>query len=219
MGVIYLIKNKVNNKCYIGIDRTNYQRRWKDHIRHSKKDAIQLVDRKIAQYGINNFKYREIYVSNDIDVLKKKEMYFIKRHKTFVTLGKGYNRTLGGDGCEGFKMPIDKIHKGKDHYKFGKHWNKKEKMQRSISMKGKNKGKLNGAKKKSARDKISSKAKLRVGELNPNYRHGRRVNGKKIRINAQNRYIKNRVKELLRAKAYRKTHIKIKGRWYLRCIV
>jgi group I intron endonuclease len=231
MGIIYCITNLITNKKYIGIQMKNNQERWKDHIRHSKKNPSQLIDKKIAEYGLENFVYEEIFRTENINELKKKEQYFIKEFDTLVYNKKGYNLTSGGDGCVGFKMPFYKIHRGENHYLFGKHLSKEERNKRKMSMIGKNIGEKNGSKKPEVRLKISEKAKLRVGLLNPNYKHGRRIDGKydseytkqyyqknkdKIRKKAKERYTENREKELERAKKYRLTHKKIKYYWVRR---
>jgi len=65
MGVIYLIRNKINNKIYVGFDRFNNQFRWKDHIRHSKNNPIQLIDKKIKEYGLESFEYKESGILNE----------------------------------------------------------------------------------------------------------------------------------------------------------
>jgi len=132
MGVTYYIKNKINNKYYIGIDSTNYQRRWKDHIwwaqkcKEGKVKESQLVDRKIAEYGLKNFEYKEIYFSDNFEELKIKEKEFIHQYDSFISNGKGYNLTLGGEGCTGLKFSekskrkMSKSKKGKLNPNFGK---------------------------------------------------------------------------------------------------
>lgn len=232
MGVIYLLINKLNDKKYVGLDRYE-NKRIKDHLRRSKEShPIQLIDKKIKEYGFNNFEYCVLAETNDIEELKKLEQYYILRLNTYVGNKCGYNLTLGGDGCVGFSMPEDKIHKGPNHYMFGKHWSESEKNKRRIGMIGKNKGRKLS---QDAKNKISEKAKLRVRTLNPNYKHGRRINGKndavythsyyishrnEIRDRAKSRYNENREIELKRAKEYRETHKKItingKRRWVLK---
>lgn len=171
MGVVYYIKNKINDKYYIGLDSTNYQRRWKRHVKDARRHSdgeyikhIQLIDKKIAEYGVENFEYKEIYFSNNFEELKMGEKKFIQYYNSFVSKGRGYNLTLGGDGCFGFvhspetiiklkqinkgkklsektKKEISKSRKGrfagKNHPNYGKHLSKETKQKISKSETGK----------------------------------------------------------------------------------
>lgn len=112
--VIYYFKNKVNNKGYVGLDsnstKTSNQIRKSQHLKYA--NAIinnkswdvkyQLIDKKIAQYGIDNFEYSILYETKNYKELKEKEIQYIKKYSTFVGNGKGYNITLGGEGTKGF---------------------------------------------------------------------------------------------------------------------
>jgi len=67
MGVVYYIKNKINSKYYIDIDSTNFQRRWEKHIKFAWRynngeyiKYIQLIDKKIAEYRLENFNLSEL---------------------------------------------------------------------------------------------------------------------------------------------------------------
>jgi len=172
--IVYMIRNKINGKMYIGLDRKDNKYRWKDHIRHSKKNPIQLIDKKIAQYGLNNFEYVELCKCKTISELKEKEKHFIKEFDTMVYNKKGYNLTSGGDGCFNFKMPLNKIHKGKNHYMYGKKHSKETNEKRSQSMKKHRANSINPFTLQKVRKKLSEIAKQRVGKSNPNYKHGKR---------------------------------------------
>ncbi len=175
--IVYLIRNKLNGKCYIGLDRHNGNKRWKDHLRRSRLPSqIQLIDRKIKEYGEGNFEYQVLCECQTIRELKEQEVCFIKRYNSFVGNGHGYNLTLGGDGCFGFKMTQKQIarNKGGNHYFYGKKRTDEMKRQISLSMKGQNAGDNNVFKRPEIRAQLSELAKARIGKLNPNYRHGQR---------------------------------------------
>jgi len=176
--IIYLIRNKLNNKCYVGLDRHSGDKRWKDHLRRSRlPEQTQLIDRKIKEYGESSFEYQVLCECHTIDELKEREVYFIEQYNSFVGNGHGYNLTLGGDGCFGFKMTESQIakNKGENHYFYGQERTDAEKLQRSLAMKGKNSGDNNVFKRSEVRARLSELAKARVGKLNPNYRHGNRI--------------------------------------------
>lgn len=112
--IIYYLKNNINRKGYIGIDsnsdKNTTQLRLNDHLKYARSInnnknwnvKYQLIDKKIAEYGFENFSYTVLYETNDFEDLKKKEIYYISKYNTFVNNGFGYNLTLGGDGFKGF---------------------------------------------------------------------------------------------------------------------
>jgi len=235
VGVVYCIENITNAKKYIGIDSRGEDIRWHEHLYSSKHNPTQLIDRKIKEYGADNFVYSILYRSENIVELKEAEIQFILNHSTFISNGYGYNLTYGGEDNPMNNEIVRKRHlnamasiSGENHYMFGKHWSDEEREKRRHSMIGKNVGDDNGSKKPDARRKISEKAKLRVGGKNSNYKHGRRVGGRgdpeytakyyqehkeAIKLKAKERYARNREYELERARKYHQTHKKIKGHW------
>lgn len=108
---IYIIKNNVNGKCYIG-QSVNLRSRIKDHIRNAKDLKIDLpIYRAIKKHGFHNFTIdviesftRDPIMPNDelIRILDQKEIYYIEKYKAYT---EGYNCTVGGDyGVLGLKM-------------------------------------------------------------------------------------------------------------------
>ena len=94
---IYKITNKTNGKTYIGFD-SNWPNRMKVHKSASKNQDSKFY-RSIRKYGWDNFEWSVIYQSKDkLHTLKEMESYFINEYNSFH---KGYNSTLGGDGCFG----------------------------------------------------------------------------------------------------------------------
>ena len=91
---IYMYMNLITGKKYVGKAKDFNER----HEQHLKRDG-QLIDKKIKEYGIENFKV-EILIENveDNDKLNEYEKFFIKRKRSHVSYGTGYNRTWGGDG-------------------------------------------------------------------------------------------------------------------------
>lgn len=108
---IYIIKNNVNGKCYIG-QSVNLRSRIKDHIRNAKKLTIDLpIYRAIKKHGFHNFTIDviESFVKDPdmpneelIRILDQKEIHYIEKYKAYT---EGYNCTVGGDyGVLGLKM-------------------------------------------------------------------------------------------------------------------
>ena len=102
---IYLIKNKQNNKCYIGqaqkfIGRENKKwgtiGRWKSHLREAlktKNDHCILLNQAIRKYGIQNFEVSKICDCNQTNI-DNLEIHYIKQFNSLVPTG--YNLKTGG---------------------------------------------------------------------------------------------------------------------------
>ena len=53
-GFIYIIKNTINKKVYIGQTKVSVDIKWKEHLRHAYY-GDQLINRAMRKYGVNNF--------------------------------------------------------------------------------------------------------------------------------------------------------------------
>ena len=93
-GFIYIIKNTINNKVYIGQTRTSVNQRWSEHLRHAKY-GDQVINRAMRKYGVDKF-YIETLEICDIKVLDEREMYYIDLYNS-TDKSKGYNVSLGGN--------------------------------------------------------------------------------------------------------------------------
>lgn len=91
MGFIYIIKNFINNKVYIGQTSRNIEVRWKEHLRHYVSQDQPLY-KAMAKYGKENF-YIQCIEECSNSILNEREKYWINY---FDSYNKGYNATLGG---------------------------------------------------------------------------------------------------------------------------
>ena len=92
---IYMIKNKIDGKMYIG-QAVNIEKRWRQHCGGCYDTYI---DRAIQKYGKDNFELiilREC--KNDSILLNELEQYYIKKYNTYEDKYH-YNLTPGGDFC------------------------------------------------------------------------------------------------------------------------
>lgn len=89
---IYMYINKVNGKRYVGKAK-DFNERHKQHL-----EGRLLIDKKLREYGEENFE--TVILAEDVDDnrINDYEKFFIKRKKSHVSYGTGYNRTWGGDG-------------------------------------------------------------------------------------------------------------------------
>ncbi len=94
---IYIIKNNINKKVYIG-QSVNIEARWFAHKYSAagkhKQDCHTQIHRAMHDLGIENF-YYEILELCPINELNDKEVFYIKK---FDSYHNGYNMTLGGEG-------------------------------------------------------------------------------------------------------------------------
>lgn len=92
MGYIYLIKNKINNKNYVGQTiRENVNERWKEH---KYKKGCPLLKNAIKSHGILNFDFKIIIICFDSD-LNFYEEFYIKKYNSLYP--NGYNLLKGGE--------------------------------------------------------------------------------------------------------------------------
>ena len=166
---IYMIRNIINNKMYIG-QTNDFKRRWSDHkknLRGNRHDNHEL-QKDWNEYGENNFEFKIIKEcsEDELDILEQK---FIEEFKTFDN---GYNYTLGGVGWKGAKhsdeskSKISDNHadvKGKNAPFYGRKHTKESKDKMRMAKIGKKAS-------KETKDKLSIIMKgKRSGENNPMY--------------------------------------------------
>ncbi len=116
-GGVYIIKNVINNKFYIG-SSFNIINRWESHIRELKKNKHKnkYLQRAWNKYGEENFKFEILELIEDTKYLLNREQYWIdKLHACKL----GYNlcpiagSTLGIKLSKETKEKISKVQKGK----------------------------------------------------------------------------------------------------------
>lgn len=91
---IYIIKNKINNKVYIGQADFAWKR-WGSHLRDAHSKPKIIIDKAIKKHGEENFWYE--LLETQIQDYNEKEIYWIKKYNSQVP--NGYNVTPGGKGC------------------------------------------------------------------------------------------------------------------------
>lgn len=96
-GLIYIIRNSINDKVYIGQTTLSLEDRWKVHLKPSvsKQRGNYKIYNAMNKYGKENF-YCEILEDNiPIEELNNREINYIEKFDSFKN---GYNSTKGGDG-------------------------------------------------------------------------------------------------------------------------
>lgn len=110
-GIIYQIRNKINEKKYIGQTIRALLERIEDYKRLITNDYLA---NSIKKYGLDNFEFSIIDTANTIEELNQKEIYYIEK---FNTRNKeyGYNIEYGGRNSlasEETLIKMSNAHKG-----------------------------------------------------------------------------------------------------------
>ena len=96
-GIIYLIKNKISDKSYIGITMGRLKARWEQHIDKAfseKKLDKNSIHAAIKESGSKAFTINRIDTASSEGELCDKEIKWIEHYKTKEP--KGYNLNAGG---------------------------------------------------------------------------------------------------------------------------
>lgn len=96
-GSIYIIRNTVNDKVYIGQTTYSLKERFCAHMKPStskRKPGYKLYN-AMNKYGKDKFYCETIETGIPIDQLDEKEIAYIAEYDSFRN---GYNSTPGGDG-------------------------------------------------------------------------------------------------------------------------
>lgn len=88
---IYIIKNDINTKVYIG-QSINSENRFKSHCKKGNKDN-SLIDSAIQKYGKEHFHYE--ILEKQIENYNEREEYWIKYYRSLTP--NGYNILEGGN--------------------------------------------------------------------------------------------------------------------------
>lgn len=106
MAYIYLIKNNINGKCYVGKTLKSPKERFSEHLYDAYKptEENRPLYRAIKKYGKDNFSLRVLEECTD-GLASEREIWYIKKLKTYAH---GYNATIGGDGKQLFDHNVIK---------------------------------------------------------------------------------------------------------------
>lgn len=93
MMQVYLIRNKLTKKLYVGQTIKSLQKRWASHC--SSKSNCSYLHRAIKVYGRENFEMVSLRECSSREELNHYESAFIRHFNCFAPCG--YNLTTGGE--------------------------------------------------------------------------------------------------------------------------
>ena len=95
IGRIYVIHNLVNDKEYVGQTVRKPEIRWAGHIKDAERGDRRPLYCAIRKYGLSNFSAEVIWVGPE-SKLNAAEKRYVRRRRSFIDTGWGYNLTTGG---------------------------------------------------------------------------------------------------------------------------
>ena len=93
-GRIYIIKNTVNDKVYIGQTHVSIKLRFQNHLSAARRGLDYIIGKAIRKYGEDKF-YVELLEECLIEELNEREKYWIAFFKATDNRF-GYNMSIGG---------------------------------------------------------------------------------------------------------------------------
>ena len=154
MYTVYMHRNKINNKVYIGQTSLDPpEKRWRNGVGYNQ----QYFYKAIKKYGWDNFEHIILETGLTSEQANEKEKFYIKLYKS-IDKNYGYNCTDGGKKIE--EVSKDSIQKIKDS------WTPERRRQQSERMKKMWKENKEFRKKATAPNKNQWHPK---GEKNPMY--------------------------------------------------
>lgn len=101
-GQIYLIRNSINGKGYVGQTTIGIDRRFAKHKENAHAGIDLALYRAMRKHGVDRFTVSEV-VTCDPTLLDDLEKHYVKFYGTSAANGHGYNMTDGGDSARRMK--------------------------------------------------------------------------------------------------------------------
>lgn len=139
MGCVYLAENVVSHDVYIGFTSRTLEWRRKFHLCNARLGYYPRSHfmNAIRRYGQDAFSWKILFESDDVMMLKQKEVELISRYTP------SYNMTTGGDGVVGMKRDFTDEHcRHLSESLKGKPFSEEHRKRLSDSAKGKHLGPL-----------------------------------------------------------------------------
>ena len=97
-GQIYLIRNSINGKGYVGQTTIGVDRRFAKHKENARMGVDLALYRAMRKHGVDCFTVDEVATCSPA-LLDDLEKHYVKFYGTSAANGHGYNMTDGGDSA------------------------------------------------------------------------------------------------------------------------
>lgn len=94
-GRIYIIRNTINSKVYVGQTTVSIKLRFQNHLSAARRGKDYVIGKAIRKYGEENF-YVELLEECLVEELNERERYWISFFNSNKA-GIGYNMSPGGN--------------------------------------------------------------------------------------------------------------------------
>jgi len=94
MRCIYVIKNLINGKTYVGQTK-NFANRKAGHLYNSRKGNERPLYKSIRKHGEENFLFEVVENGISLELINEREKFWVSHYDSFNP-EKGYNLTSGG---------------------------------------------------------------------------------------------------------------------------
>jgi group I intron endonuclease len=91
--LIYLVRNRVNEKCYVGQTTATLEKRWRRHVSNSKTCQNMPIASAIRKYGSDSFEVSVLETCESQEALNEREIFWARHLCTFSP--RGYNLRAG----------------------------------------------------------------------------------------------------------------------------
>lgn len=121
MYVIYLRRNNINGKCYVG-QTSDFRRRKNAWNCLKLRYANKYIDNDRAEFGLENFTVEVLAETDSREEAWNLEQYYIKQYNSIWP--NGYNLSTGGAGGSGIQLSDEtkaKISENNARFWLGKH--------------------------------------------------------------------------------------------------
>lgn len=117
--IVYVATNAVNEMQYVGITSRKLSDRKYGHLKRASegKGGPASIWEAIRQHGNDNFSFKVIDETSDIESLREREIYWIKRLNTITP--HGYNQNKGGSITTAEECAKEYRINGKSYFGFG----------------------------------------------------------------------------------------------------
>lgn len=137
LGRIYLIRNLVNGKCYVGQTINSVRSRWTSHLAASRRGSRIPFHQAIRKYGEQSFCFIELCPASSLEELNELESVYIRGLRTLSP--HGYNLDSGGKNYSTHpetKAKIAAANKGRPSARRGKKHRPESIMKMRVVQKG-----------------------------------------------------------------------------------